>query len=493
MKSGFYLVFGLCFGLSLSSRAVTRYVNINSLEPATPYTNWLTAATNIQDAIDVSGSGDLILVTNGLYKTGSRTIVDSTPCRVVVDKPLTIRSINGPAATSIEGFSLPGSFPWSLDSVRCAFLTNGAALVGFTLTNGSVRATTYLNLGDPAGGVYSSSSDAMISNCVVANCAAYAGGGAESGTFVHCLITNCVAHIGGAGAYSANLVQCEVIWNTSDYYAGGLYYCNATNCNIIDNLGMVGGGAYGGAISHCNVCGNYAPFTQGLGGGYGGGIDNVDARDSIIYYNLADSGGNDIATGTYTNCCCPDLAVSDGNITNAPLFIDTVSFPGNFHLQTNSPCINAGNNAFDQDTTDLDGRPRIVGAKTDIGAYEFQGANTNSFLVWLRSHNLLADISSDAMDPDADGLNNWQEWRAGTDPGSAASVLKMLSVGGSASGLDVSWQSATNVFYYLQRSTNLSASFSSVKSNIVGQAGTTTTQDAGATGPGPFYYRVGVQ
>ena len=110
-----------------------------------------------------------------------------------------------------------------------------------------------------------------------------------------------------------------------------------------------------------------------------------------------------------------------------------------------------------------------------------------------RANYLLADISSDAMDPDADGLNNWQEWRAGTDPGSAASVLKMLSVGGSASGLDVSWQSATNVFYYLQRRTNLSASFSSVKSNIVGQAGTTTTQDAGATGPGPFYYRVGVQ
>ena len=69
----------------------------------------------------------------------------------------------------------------------------------------------------------------------------------------------------------------------------------------------------------------------------------------------------------------------------------------------------------------------------------------------------------------------------------------MLLVSGSTPGINVSWQSVTNVSYYLQRSTNLSASFSSVKSNIVGQAGTTTSQDAGATGLGPFYYRVGVQ
>ena len=373
MKSGFHLVFVLCFGLSLSSLATTRYVDINNPSPAAPYTNWLAAATNIQDAVDVSSSGDMILVTNGVYKTGSRTNIDFTPCRVVVDKPLTIRSINGPDATSIEGFSLPGSFPWSLDSVRCAFLTNGAALIGFTLTNGSVRATTYLNLGDPAGGVYSSSADAVISNCVVINCAAYSGGGCQGGTFVHCLITNCVAHIGGGGVCMANLDHCEVIWNTSDYYAGGLYYCQATNCNINYNLGLFGGGAFAGVVSHCNVCENYAPFTQSLGGGYGGGLDNVDAKDSIIYYNMADSGGNDVAIGTCTNCCCPDLAVSFGNITNAPMFINTFGFPGNFHLQSNSPCLNAGNNEFDPEPTDLDGRPRVVGGKNGYWALRISG------------------------------------------------------------------------------------------------------------------------
>lgn len=286
-----------------------------------------------------------------------------------------------------------------------------------------------------------------------------------------------------------------MIWNTSDYYAGGLYYCNSTNCNINYNLGLFGGGAYGGSISQCTVFGNYAAYSPDLAGGYGGGIDSVDADNSIIYYNDADTGANDTLFGTYTNCCSSSLPTGSGNITNEPLFIDDFDFPGNFHLQSTSPCIDAGNNTLAAKPTDLDGRSRIVGPKVDIGAYEFQGANTNNFLIWLWNYSLPTEISSDLADADADGMNNWQEWRAGTVPTDASSVLQMLSLRRDVSGISVSWQSVSNVIYYLQRSTNLnvSSSFSSISSNIVGQAGVTTNQDAGVTGPGPFFYRIGVQ
>jgi hypothetical protein len=489
------LAFALCVCLTPPALATTRYVNLNCLSSTSPYTNWAAAATNIQDAIDVSSPGDLILVTNGLYNTGSRTAADSTPCRVVINRPVTVQSVNGPEATVVEGYSVSGSFPYSPSSVRCAYMTNGATLLGFTLSNGTVRATSYVNLSDLGGGVYCESTTAVLSNCVLINCAAYAGGGAHGGSFFHCLITNCLAHIGGGGIESGILDRCEVVWNTSDYYAGGLYLCQATNCNIIDNLGLFGGGADGGSVSQCTVLGNYAATTVN-GGGYGGGLNGVDAKNSIIYYNAAAAGGNDTVNGTFTNCCSPSLPPGSGNITNAPLLIDDFDFPGNFHLQSNSPCINAGNNTFVSGPKDLDGRPRIVGPKVDLGAYEFQGANTNDFLTWLWTYYLPTESSSDSADPDGDGMNNWQEWICGTDPTDALSLLKMMTPAftNNGSGVTVTWQSVTNRSYFLQSSTNLTSppAFSTIKTNIVGLLGTTSFQDTKATGSGPYSYRVGV-
>src|SRR5437879_4537744 len=66
-----------------SALPATHYVDMNSTNATPPYTNWTTAATDIQDAVDAAAAGDEVLVTNGVYAAGGR---DGN--RVNVDKPL---------------------------------------------------------------------------------------------------------------------------------------------------------------------------------------------------------------------------------------------------------------------------------------------------------------------------------------------------------------------------------------------------------------------
>jgi len=48
---------------------------------------------------------------------------------------------------------------------------------------------------------------------------------------------------------------------------------------------------------------------------------------------------------------------------------------GDFHLRPTSPCIDAATNSgILAGDTDLDGRPRIAGARADIGCFEYDGA-----------------------------------------------------------------------------------------------------------------------
>ena len=96
---------------------------------------------------------------------------------------------------------------------------------------------------------------------------------------------------------------------------------------------------------------------------------------------------------------------------------------GDLRLQSNSPCINAGNNSAATSATDLDGNPRITGGTVDIGAYEYQSPVSQISYAWLQQFSLPINPATDAADPDGDGLNNWQEWRCATDPTNALSVL----------------------------------------------------------------------
>ena len=52
--------------------AATLYVSLVSTNPTPPYSDWSTAATNIQDAVDAVQAGDRVVVADGVYDGGVR-------------------------------------------------------------------------------------------------------------------------------------------------------------------------------------------------------------------------------------------------------------------------------------------------------------------------------------------------------------------------------------------------------------------------------------
>ena len=101
---------------------------------------------------------------------------------------------------------------------------------------------------------------------------------------------------------------------------------------------------------------------------------------------------------------------------------------------------------------------------------------------------------ADFTDPDGDGHTTWQEWRCLTDPTNALSALRLLSASSAGTSVIVSWQSVAGVNYFVERSTNLSASppFTLLVPHLPGQPGTTSFTDPNAAPLSPLFYRVGV-
>ena len=519
------------------------YVNAACTNSRTPYLTWATAATNIQSAVDAAlFPGSLVLVTNGVYGPS------------VIDQPQVVRSVNGPSVTVINGgnaarcaslvdgavlsgFTLTNGTSGVAGGAYCATANaalfncvlvgnsatgNGGAAYGGTLNNcilsnnfagyagGGAQAATLNNCvlsGNNAsrvgGGVDSSTlnsctltgnysqtgggaSYSTLNGCILSSNSASFGGGTWSSTLNNCTVTANSAG-DGAGTYGGVLSQCVLTKNMGTGSGGGAILGTLTDCQVIGNLAYYGGGVYGCTVFNCTISGNSAA-------GHGGGVYFGNLTNSIVYDNTCPDGPNYFVASLGYSCTYP-LPAGPGNITNAPLFLNPSA--GDVRLQSNSPCINAGNNSYAPAGPDLAGNPRIVGGTVDMGAYEFQNPASIISYVWLQQYGLPTDGTADYADSDGTGMNNWQKWIAGLNPTNPASVLVMLTPvsTNNPAGLVVTWQSVNTRTYYLQRSSDLTAqpAFSSIQSNLVGQAGTTSFTDTAATNDGPFFYRVGVQ
>jgi hypothetical protein len=332
--------------------------------------------------------------------------------------------------------------------------------------------------------VFCLSTSEVLSNCIIINNSAVSIAGVISGTLRNCVISNNSAVFTAGGAAGGNYFNCLFTANSAQW-AGA----------------VSGGGPPGSILNNCTVVGNSASVSGGGVQLFVGDVSslNLRATNSIIYENTAPVGANYSNLGqeqnlTLDHCCTVPLpATGNGNFTNPPVFVSDGL--GDYRLQPESPCINAGRNMSGASMTDLDYNFRNIGGTVDVGAYEYQTPTSVLSYAWAQQNGLSTDGSADFSDADGDGANNWQEWRADTIPTNSVSALRLVSATNSPGGAVVTWQSVATRNYWLERATNLGVAspFQTIATNIVGAASTKTYTDPTATGDGPYVYRIGVQ
>lgn len=349
-----------------------------------PYTNWSTAATSIQAAINASLHGDTVLVTNGVYNenitfggrnitvaslllmSGDRSFIDSTIIRGTGTGSV-VRIVNGE--------------------------TSAALLTGFTITNG-------LNTTSQGGGVFCDHVGARIENVKVKGnrATSQVGGGIalshHTGTLKNVEVENNQAW-GGAGIacmYGSPVLENVTARNnrTTAAACGGLYFYHSAAtvrtallsgnhaatrgggiytdaCSpLLENVTMVNNSA---AIAGGGVCASYSSNPRLVNCIVWSNAPQQIAFDSDWFSIAVTVEYSDVQNGAAGITTFGKGTVNwlSGNLQVDPLFDGD-----SYRLLSASPCVNAGTNrSWMASATDLAGNSRIAGGKVDMGAFEF--------------------------------------------------------------------------------------------------------------------------
>jgi hypothetical protein len=220
--------------------------------------------------------------------------------RVALSAPVAVIGMNGYAMTAIEGQWDPASTNGP-GAIRCAWLTNGAVLSGFTLRNGATRGGSFITFELQYGGGAWLSTNAIVSNCAFTNNNAdYGGGGVAFGTVNNSFLTHNTAQYGG-GAYQVLLNNCTIIQNNCvQLSSGAVHLCIVRNCVVLYNSN------------------EFVPFQN--------------------YFS-----------SSFTNSCTHPKPLGTANIDTNVVFTDSA-----FHLPAVSPCRGAGSFLYAAGA-DLDG------------------------------------------------------------------------------------------------------------------------------------------
>ncbi len=96
------------------------------------------------------------------------------------------------------------------------------------------------------------------------------------------------------------------------------------------------------------------------------------------------------------------------------------------------------------------------------------------------------NIADRLLDSDGDGMLNWQEYIAGTDPTNALSSLKLASTI-SSNGVGMNFQAMSNKTYAVQYTTSLGANWQTLRPVIALRSNTVQTASDPLTGSNRFY------
>ena len=348
--------------LTIRNTAGVLYVDPNRPDDSGSGRSWRSAKKTLNSAIAKAMDGATIVVTNGVYSP-----IDTR------GKTLTIRSVNGPLETVIDG----------RDQAQCAILGGSKYVSGYRVFDTNVVVSGFMLRNGHAerklvNGVYEGD---------------IYGGGAYGGVLTNCyLIGNRATY--GAGAYGCKLYDCLVARNEASYEGGGLYLCDAINCRIEYNraergAGMYqgnavgcliehnrsasyGGGIYLGSLLNCTVVDNKCR-SYGGAGTYRSAMTN-----SIVWGNVRISDGATYNTdgGSAVRSCIqtPDscynakITLDSYSISSDPKFVDSDS--GIYMLSSSSPCLNRGVVVDNLTSVDMLGRARVQDGSPDCGAYE---------------------------------------------------------------------------------------------------------------------------
>ncbi len=278
----------------------------------------------IQDAVDTSNNGDTIYVEPGTY-------VENINFH---GKEVLLKSIDGPEVTTIDG-----SNPDHPDSTSCVMFVSGegrdAVVDGFTLTAGG--GVSRGDWGFYGGGAYTFGTSPTIRNNIITGNMNNRTPEDTSGGGIYCF-------------YGSPLIERNLICGQGVSYIGGgigISFCDAdiVNNTIVGNSAGWGGGISFWRYGSSTITNNIIAWNLG-GGGIWCGAEVPDIRFNDVWNNL---------DGDYLSCD-PGF----GDISMDPLWIG--GDPFDYHLEYNSPCIDAGDPESPQDPD---------GTRADMGAYYF--------------------------------------------------------------------------------------------------------------------------